>query len=283
MKCANAVELIHAALDGEAPAELLARLHEHLGECSSCARESEALRHWDTVLRAPDTDEPGDAYFDALARRVSARVRERDRQPAPRLAPSWRLSWAFATACLVLGLAFGHLAFPRTITHTQTVVKAVPGPVRTVTVEKPVPVRVEVPLVEWRTRTVVRETPATRPTTTVADTAHAGTRLTMPAASAPVEAGEAMGEPLTADEQPKDRWTAGQVYYAAWRPQPSVDTGLSRTEMTALARRLTTDVTTLDRALNSPRLAETLVSNVDSADAELERAIQPAASGEPHQ
>jgi len=283
MKCADAIGLMHAALDGEASAELLVQLHEHLRECPFCARESEALQRWDTVLRAPDADEPGDAYFHALARQVSARIRERDRQPAPRPAPSWRLSWAFATVCLVLGLTFGHLAFPRTVTHTQTVAETVPGPVRTVTVEKPVPVRVEVPVVQWRTRTVVRQAPAASPTTSLLSVAFTSAAPTTPATSAPAEAGTMLGAPLTTYERPTGGLTTGRVYYAAWRPQPSGGTGLSRTEMTALARRLTTDVTTLDRALNSPRLAATLVSNVDSADAELEKAIQPAASEEPHE
>jgi hypothetical protein len=289
MKCKAALDAMHAALDSEASAERLAQLHEHLRECPSCAREYEVLEHWDSVLRARDADEPGDAYFGALARGISAGVR--DRQPAARLVPSWGVSWAFATACLVVGLAFGHLALPRTVTHTRTVVKTVSGPVRTVAsgkaVEKPVavPVPVEGPVVKWRTRTVIREVRVSGGGAPAARVVSAPLTLAASAGAAPAEPGGSPRVIPATYELParQPTGTTGHMYYAMRRPEPLGDTGLSRTEMTALARRLTADVTTLDRALNSPRLAETLVSDVDSADAELERAIQPAASEGPHQ
>ncbi len=288
MKCREALVAMHAALDGEASAQLLAQLDEHLRQCPSCPQEHEDLWHWDTVLRAREVDEPGDTYFDALARKVSAGVRERERRAARRLVPSWGFSWASAAVCLVLGLAVGRLAFPRTVTRTQTVVKSMPGPAPTITVErvveKPVhaPVQVGVPVVRWRTRTLVREAPASSHGAPAPDVAYAPTTPAMPVASTPSKPHEVVGTRLATDEQPTSQPGSGRVYYAMWRPSSSGDAGLSRAEMTALARRLTADVSTLDHALNSPRLAETLVSNVDSAGVELEKAIQPAASEEPH-
>jgi hypothetical protein len=263
---------MHEALDRGASPGLLTELQAHLRDCAACAREYEALAQWDGVLRAPDADEPGDGYFDRLARRIGSAVGEREARPAPRLMPSWGLAWGFAAACLLVGLALGHLAFPRTVTETKTVAQAVPGPVRTVTVEKivekPVPVRVEVPVVRWRTRTVVREV-AARPTEGREALSFVVDGLA-PAATPAMRVAETLDAAAPAPAR-------GGVYFAVASRRPSSDTGLTRTEMRALAVRLTTDVTELDRALNSPHLAATLVSNLDDASAELRKTMYPAA------
>ncbi len=286
MNCREALNAIHEALDHEASTELLSTLAEHVRGCATCAREYAALSHWDRALRGPEVDEPGEAYFGALTQRISGAVAALPRRPAerdlmrpvPRLMPSWGLSWAAAAACLVLGLAFGHLAFPRTLTQTRTVVNTVPGPVRTVTVERivakpvPVPVRVEVPVVRWRTRMIERTDVAY-----MTEPAALRDMCTTPTSVAP--AGRAVSAPavgMAVAESVKPMRT-GTLYAAAYRPNP----GLTRAEMRALAVRLTTDVGALDRALNSPTLAATLVSNVDDASAELDKAVRSEASEAP--
>jgi anti-sigma factor RsiW len=281
MNCKDALRTMHEVLDGEAPRERLAQLQEHVRGCDACAREYRALSHWDSVLRAPEADEPGDAYFEGLARRVAAGVRERDsrRERAPRLVPSW----GFAAACLILGLLGGHAAFPRTVTRTEQGVQRVAGATRTVTAEKvvkqlvKVPVRVEVPVVRWRTRTVVRSVPVAALGGKAADAAVVGGSVTTPLTVA--------GQPpavVPAAYAASGHWgtaagTRFTGYYAGLPAGSTAETGLTRAEMSALARRLAADVRTLDDRLDSPAMAESLRSNVERADVELGKVMEPAA------
>jgi hypothetical protein len=264
MECREALEAIHEALDREAPQELPAALRQHLRDCPSCAREHDSLTHWDQVLRAGEPDQPTDAYFASMARTISARVAERERPRAPLFAPSWSFAGGLAVACLALGVALGRFALPSSPAPSTPVTRSVPGPVREVVVpqliEKPVRVAVRVPVVKWRTRVVTRRVvqPSPPPAPTVAavsEPAYGYSGVTYPGGSSygtcftglPLRSGGA------ADESP-----------------------LSRAEVSALARRLTADASRLDSALNSPRLADALISNVNRADVELEKALDTA-------
>ncbi len=280
MRCDDALKVMHRVLDGETGDTAIAELVAHTEGCPSCARAYEELRHWEDVLRNPDADEPDDAHFHAMANRISASVRAAKPERASVFALSWSFASALATACLVLGLGIGHFAFPRAITETRTVEVRVPGPVRevekVVTKEVRVPVEVPVEVVRWRTRTVtrVKEVPAEPTRPLAADAAAAAT--TRPAAptmvATVVEEPTEARPPMAAPPSPPP--TAYSTHFASLPGGARFGyRRLEPEEVSALARRLSEDMGKLDEALNTPRLASTLVSDLEVVDAEIERAI----------
>lgn len=272
MNCKDALKLIHEVLDGTASAEARTRLSEHLDTCPACAAEHERFARWETLLREPDPDEPSDAHFDAMARGIGAEVRRRERKPAPALAPSWRLSWGMAAACLVIGLSVGHLALPRTLTKTETIVRRVetPGSVREVPVERVVVKEVKVPVEV--VRTVVKRVPAPAPTP-VADTAptRAEPAVTLAATDVPARpmAPSGIGASYAADAM------GYTVAFAGYRPSR-----VSPSDLRLIASRLRSDMSTVDEALGAPALAATLVADMGAAGAEMDRSLRavPAAA-----
>jgi hypothetical protein len=281
MRCKDALKAMHEVLDGEASEALRAELEAHTHQCEACAQACKRLLHWDAVLRAPEADEPDQPYFDAMARTIAAEVRTK----APSRPLIFRLSWSFASAmaaaCLVMGLSVGHLAFPRTVTRTETVVERVPGPVReverVVTQRVEVPVEVPVEVVRWRTRTIYKTAPAA--TARVHETA-----LREPAPPPPPTtraAGGSVAEAFHEAPAPTPVTTApyrmrADTFYASFDGAVSrgyQPPGLTGDQISALARRLSDDMSKLDEALNAPRLASALVSDIESADAEIERAV----------
>jgi anti-sigma factor RsiW len=279
MKCQDALKLIHEVLDGTASEDTQARLREHLEGCPACAAEYAQFDRWETLLRAPDPDEPGDAYFAGMARAIGSEVRKRERQPAPMLAPSWRLSWAMAAACLIVGLGAGHLALPKTVERTETVVKwvEVPGPVQ----EKVKEVKVPVEVVRREVRTVVKyvhaepsgPAPASTAPTLVAD--HVTTAAPATPAVAEAEAPPTLGAPYH---------TGIPAMRLGYEVAYAVDTsraGLSRSDMRLLASRLRTDMSTVDTVLSTSALAATLASDMNSAGAEMDRTLRVEGSVAP--
>jgi hypothetical protein len=273
MRCDDALKAMQQVLDGEASQSAIAELVAHTESCASCARAYRELLHWDDVLRNPDADEPDDAYFHAMANRIGASLRDREPQRMPVSALSWSFASALAAACLVFGLGIGHFAFPRTITETRTVVQPVPGPVREVEKVKEVPVQVPVEVVRWRTRTVtkVKEVPAQHTrggASYVADASVPSTPAPVAVAAPPTETAVPVAAP------PAPQPTAHGTYYASL--PGGAGFGYRRLEpddISALARRLSEDMERLDEALSAPRLASALVSDIETADAEIERAI----------
>lgn len=284
MRCDDAFKAMHQVLDGQASQSAIADLVAHTEDCPSCARAYEQLLHWDDVLRQPDADEPGEAYFHALASRVSASVRA----SKPERAPVWGLSRSFASglaaACLVLGLGIGHFAFPRTIAETRTVVERIPGPVRevekVVTREVRVPVKVPVEVVRWRTRTVTKLKEVPTPPTTARAVATTPTATPAPPALAMAATAPLTEPPApTAEPPPPARPAAHSTYYASLPGGARLGyRHLEPDEVSALARRLSEDMGRLDDAVSAPRLASALVSDIETADAEIERTITREAS-----
>jgi anti-sigma factor RsiW len=286
MRCNDALRAIHEVLDGEASEARIAELLAHTQECTSCARVYEELLHWDAVLRDADADEPDDAYFHAMASRISATIQASEPQRTPLLAPSWSFASALAAACLVLGLGVGHFALPRTLTETKTVVQRVPGPVReverVVKEEVRVPVGVPVEVVRWRTRTVtkVKEVPTEPSTRRVAEVAdHVEPSRPTPTVAAVAE--ETAEAPAPVATPPTTSSPSYVTLYASLPrgAAPSSGRSLQPDDISALARRLSEDMGRLDEALSAPRLASALVSDIETADAEIERAITVEASG----
>ncbi len=286
MRCSDALKAIHEVLDGEASEARIAELLAHTQECAACARVHEELLHWDAVLRNADADEPDDAYFHAMAGRISATIRASEPQRAPLLAPSWSFASVLAAACLVLGLGVGHFALPRTLTETTTVVQPVPGPVReverVVKEEVRVPVRVPVEVVRWRTRTVteVKEVPTEPGTRRVAEVGdHVEPSRPTPTVTALADGPG--GAPTPAVAAPATSSPSYVTLYASLPrgAAPSSGRSLQPDDISALARRLRENMEGLNEALSAPRLASVLVSDIETADAEIERAITVEASG----
>jgi len=283
MRCRDAIQLIHEELDGTVSAESRRRLHEHLEACPACAQEYEAFARQEALLRELALEEPVPADFDALARSISHETRRRDRRPVGGLAPSWGLSTALAAACLLIGLSFGHVALPRTITRTQTVVQPmeVPGRVREVRVEKVVTRPVPVPVEVVRTRTVVRRAPAApappRPVPALA--VEERTAATEPAPVEPVLVAET--RPSAAHlglGAPPAATTSGSAYGAAFASYSTAR--ISSTDLRLIASRLRSDMRDVDVALGTPTLAATLVSDMERAEAAMDRSLSagPAAA-----
>jgi hypothetical protein len=277
MNCKDALKLIHEVLDGTASADARARLGEHLESCPACAAEYERFARWEALLREPDPEEPTDAHFDAMARAVGAEVRRRERKPAPAFAPSWRLSWGMAAACLLIGLSVGHLALPRTLTRTETIVQReqAAGPVREVPVERVVYKEVEVPVEV--VRTVVKRVPVATPALV------AETRLapTVPAPAATPVAEHVTTHPATGSgigASPTHEALSGAytVAYASYRPSR-----VSPGDLRLIASRLRSDLSTVDEDLGAPALAATLVSDMSAAGAAVDRSLRTAPATAP--
>jgi len=117
LQCWQARRAIHALLDGELSPERAARLEAHAAQCPACARLREDLCGWDALLREVESDLPSEAEFAALAHRITTAVRQRPQPmvagPRPVFRPTWAMASAMAVACLVLGLAVGHVATPQ--------------------------------------------------------------------------------------------------------------------------------------------------------------------------
>jgi len=279
MRCRDALGIMHQVLDGDAPESLVGQLEAHTRGCAACDRAYSELRHWDQLLRDPDADEPGDAYFHTMVREISSSVPAGKPRPAPAFALSWSLASAMAAACLVFGLGVGHIVFPRTITQTRTVVERVPGPVREVERVVREEVRVEVPVevVRWRTRTVTRtrRVPA-EPASAFAAYADEAPAPPPPSATVAAAPDAPTTVPAAATAPGPLRPAAHGTYLAALYAgpvAPYADRGLSHEEVSALARRLSDDMGRLDEALGAGRLASVLVSDIEVVDAEIERAI----------
>ena len=279
MRCRDTIKLIHEELDGTASAESRARLHEHLHACANCAQEYEALSRQEALLREADPDEPEDAYFDAMARSVAFETRKRERKPVGRLVPSWAFSSALAAACLLIGLSVGHVALPKTITRTDTVVRWVtePGRVREVPVERVVVREVRVPVEVVRTRTVVERAPTAAPArpavTLVAETP---AETPIPAASAPTTtlavayraAGPTDGLGIGA------RPAAGLAYGTTFATLSTAH--VTSSDLRMIASRLRSDMSSVDAALGTPTLAATLATDMGRAEAEMDRSLRAA-------
>ncbi len=279
MRCEDALKAMHEILDGDAPESLVTQVTAHTRACTSCARAYEQLLHCDQVLREPDADEPDDAYFHTMAREISFSVAAGKPRPAPAFALSWSFASAMAAACLVFGLGIGHFGFPRTITQTRTVVERVPGPVREVERVVREEVRVEVPVevVRWRTRTVtkIKRVPA-EPVSARATYAAKAPAPPPPSAVVAEAPDTPTATPAVATAPPPSQPAVHGTYLAALYTGPAApyaDRGLSREEVSALARRLSDDMGRLDEALGAGKLASALVSDIEVVDAEIERAI----------
>ena len=259
MTCKDAIKLIHQILDGEASDAALADLSAHTDECSDCAEAWETMSGAESLLREARAHEPDDAYFDGMAREISARVYERQHSRKGFFGTSWIRSFGMAAACLAVGLFVGRAAFPVQITDTvfQDRIVEVPGPVeveiRTVEVptivEKEVPVEVVVYRDRWRTRTVVEHvsTPATQPA------------LMEVAAVTPV----AMVGRAT---------TGPAIRVAALDTTPT----LSADDLRALAAGLAAGGLNIDDAIHTTVLASALATGMSAAEASVDLAAAGA-------
>lgn len=268
MNCREARRLIHESLDGTASDDARRRLRQHLDSCAACASEERLFARWQELLRAPDPSEPDELYFAEMARSISAEIRRRESPRLTWLAPSWRVSWGMAAACLLLGLGIGHLALPKTITRTKIVERQVqvPGPVREVTVPKVVvkEVRVPVPVVRTQVKTVIKRVPAVGRQLTGAELmakAHEPGSVTI----GPQVRGESVSEAIGIGAAKP--WTHHGTMYAMTLTSDR-PTGVTPSDMRLLASRLRADMSTVDQTLGRSALAATLAADIGGASDE---------------
>ena len=146
MRCDEARELMHEALDGSAEAR--EALDGHLADCAGCAAEFAALQGAQQAVAATVDREPPEERLERATVAALALVGERRRSPWAALAAAAAVLLAFG-----LGLCAGRSAWPREVVRIERVPQVVER-----IVEREVPV--EVPVV--RERVVVRRVPVVR-------------------------------------------------------------------------------------------------------------------------
>ena len=150
MRCDEARELMHEALDGSAQAR--EALAGHLAECQECAAKFAALERVQDAVAATVAWEPPEDRLERATVAALALAGERRRTPWAALAAAAAVLLAFG-----LGLCAGRSAWPREVVRVERVPQVVER-----IVEREVPV--EVPVVQERVvvRDVVREVPVVR-------------------------------------------------------------------------------------------------------------------------
>ena len=97
MNCADAVERLSAALDGELPPAAAMEVQRHLDTCDACARRFRTLQQVRATVKAA-------AFAPVAGSAFDARVLERVRHEPP---PALRLSaaWLAAAAALIVAVS----------------------------------------------------------------------------------------------------------------------------------------------------------------------------------
>jgi len=98
MKCRHVRTCLQSLLDGVLEQNHAARIEQHVGGCSTCRREFEALLALDAALSAEPTITPPQEMSGAIVNRALARARMTSRV----LVPRWLEGLTFAGLALTL-------------------------------------------------------------------------------------------------------------------------------------------------------------------------------------